>query len=56
MQVRTMEFSVTRVRLTGDIPLYDHERVEEACQSGEDPTACEMVRLGYRFPIEGLGP
>lgn len=56
LQVETMDFSVTRVRLTGDIPLYDHGRVKEACQSGEDPMACEMVQLGYKFPIAGLGP
>ena len=51
-----MEFSVTRVRLTGDIPMFDHGRVEEACESGGDPMACEMVRLGYKFPIGGLDP
>ena len=48
-----MEFSVTRVRLTGGIPLFDHKRVKEACQSGEDPMACEMVELGFEFPTPG---
>lgn len=48
-----MEFSVTRVRLTGGIPLFDHKRVKEACQSGEDPMACEMVELGFVFPTPG---
>ena len=56
LQVETMEFSVTRIRLTGKIPFFDHGRVKEACESGEDPMACEMVRLGYKFPTEGLEP
>ena len=50
-KVETMEFSVTRVRLTGDIPFFDHGRVREACESGVDPMACKMLHLDYRFPI-----
>ncbi|CAM9396563.1 unnamed protein product [Ascophyllum nodosum] len=51
--VKVMEFPVTRVRLTRDIPKYDHDRVEAACASGDDPMACEMLRLGFRFPTTG---
>lgn len=51
-QVETIDYSVTRVRLTGDIPLLDHKRVQKACQSGEDPMACEMVDLDFKFPME----
>ena len=50
-QVEAMEFSVTRVRLTGDIPLLDHKRVSKACQTGEDPMPCAMVDLGFKFPM-----
>lgn len=55
-QVKTMEFPMTRVRLTGAIPKYDHKRVQEACNSEKDPMACEMAQLGYKFPIEGPEP
>lgn len=51
-QVATMQFPVTRVRLTGEIPFFDHIRVKAMCGSGKDPMACEMIRLGFRFPVE----
>ncbi|CAM9396488.1 unnamed protein product [Ascophyllum nodosum] len=50
--VKIMDFPVTRVRLTRDIPKYDHGRVRAACWSGVDPMACEMLRLGFRFPTD----
>ena len=38
--------------MTGDIPFFDHKRVQKACDSGDDPMACTMVELGFKFPIE----
>lgn len=50
--MRLLDLLVTRVRLTRDIPKYDHRLVEEACQSGEDPLACTMVEAGFKFPAD----
>ena len=49
--METIEFSATRVRQTEGIPLFDDKGVEETCESGEDSMACEMVRLGFNFPM-----
>lgn len=38
--------------MTGDIPEADFKRVREACKSGNDPTACDMQNLGFKFPAE----
>lgn len=38
--------------MTGDIPGPDHDRVREACESGDDPTSCDMLHLGFKFPAE----
>lgn len=55
-QVETIEFSATRVRQTEGIPLFDDKGVEETCESGEDSMACEMVRLGFNFPMVSSEP
>lgn len=46
-----MEFPITRVRLTGGVPEHDQKRVRKLCRSRNDPMACEMVDLGYNFPV-----
>lgn len=48
-----LDLLVTRVRLTRDIPFYDHRLVREACESGVDPMACEMLNAGFKFPADG---
>ncbi|CAN0511290.1 unnamed protein product [Ectocarpus sp. 12 AP-2014] len=48
--VQTFTFPMARVRLTGVIPFLDHGRVRAACNSGTDPVACDMVKLGFRCP------
>lgn len=45
-----VRFPLARVRLTGNIAVYDYRHVRDACESGEDPMSCEMVRLGFRLP------
>lgn len=47
-----LDLLVSRIRLTREIPLYDHRLVEEACESGRDPTSCEMMEAGFTFPVE----
>lgn len=49
-QVNCVDFPLSRVRMTGDIPGPDHHRVRDACKSGNDPMACDMLHLGYKFP------
>lgn len=49
-----MEFPITRVRLTGDVPEHDQKRVRKLCRSGHDEMACEMVNLGYMFPVDAV--
>lgn len=44
-----MRFPVTRIRLDGSIPGPDQERVENICESGEDPVACDMVKFGFNL-------
>lgn len=41
--------------MTGDIPTADHHIVEEACSSGDDAMACDIVKLNFKFPVEGGG-
>lgn len=48
-----LDLLVTRIRLTRDIPRYDHRLVEEACQSGKDPMACRIMEAGFQFPMDG---
>lgn len=52
-QVQMLDLLLTRIRLTRDIPMYDHRLVEEACLSGEDPMACRMFDAGFKFPLDG---
>lgn len=47
-----MPFSITRVRMDGSIPFFDHERVRVMCTTGLDPMACVMVNLGFSFPVK----
>ena len=51
-----LDLLVTRVRLTRDIPKYDHRLVEEAFQSGNDPKACDIMEAGFEFPDDGGAP
>ncbi|CAB1102034.1 unnamed protein product [Ectocarpus sp. CCAP 1310/34] len=53
ISVQMLDLLLTRIRLTRDIPMYDHRLVEEACLSGEDPMACRMVDAGFKFPVDG---
>lgn len=48
-----LDLLVTRVRLTRDIPKYDKRIVTEACRSGSDPVACDIMRGGFKFPADG---
>lgn len=52
-QVHMLNLLVTRIRLTRDIPLYDHRLVEEACGSGKDAMACQIMDAGFQFPMDG---
>eukprot|EP00904_Undaria_pinnatifida_P008330 jgi/Undpi1/4627/HiC_scaffold_18.g07981.m1 len=52
---RTMEFPITRVRLTGGVPEHDQKRVRKLCRSRNDPMACEMGRGGGRREDRGGG-
>lgn len=49
LQVQPVRFPVTRIRLDGSIPGPDQERVENICESGEDPVACDMVKFGFNL-------
>ncbi|CAM9889994.1 unnamed protein product [Scytosiphon promiscuus] len=56
ISVHMLDLLVSRIRLTRDIPKYDHRLVEEACESGKDPVSCEMMDAGFTFPVEQGAP
>jgi len=51
-QVHLVDLLVTRIRLTRHIPHYDERLVVEACESGSDPMACDVMAAGFKFPAD----
>lgn len=51
LQVKTVYFPLSRVRMDGTVPLYDHKQVKDVCKAGLDPMACVMLEAGYIFPV-----
>lgn len=56
VQVIPLEFPLSRVPASGEILARDHPRVREACDSGGDPAACEIVRLDFKIPTYERDP